>query len=82
MGTIWATLFILNFIKDMMNDKDPTPELLTPNELADMLKISKRGVYRLMAQRKIRFYKIIGSIRFKKDDVIAFLKDNRVDIIE
>jgi len=56
-------------------------QLLTPDELADILKISKTGVYRLIGRRKLRFYKIMGSIRFDKNDVMTFLKENQIDAI-
>ena len=65
----------------MPTGHNPTIELLTPDELADMLKISKPGVYRLIAQRQIRFYKVRGSIRFDKNDVVSYLEQNRVELI-
>jgi len=52
-------------------------ELLTPDELAGLLKISKAGVYRLIAQREIPFFRVMRSIRFKKEDVINYLNQNR-----
>ncbi|NIT13904.1 MAG: helix-turn-helix domain-containing protein [Candidatus Dadabacteria bacterium] len=60
---------------------NPTSELLTPDELADMLKISKAGVYRLITKRKIPFYKVMGSLRFEKRDIISYLQQNRVELI-
>ena len=61
---------------------NPTIELLTPDELAKMLKISRRGVYRLMASRKIRFHKVKGGVRFDMNDVMTYLQENRVDVIK
>jgi len=60
---------------------NPTMELLTPDELAKMLKISRRGVYRLMASRKIRFHKVRGGVRFDMNDILAYLQENRIDAI-
>ena len=60
---------------------NPTTELLTPDELAQMLKISKAGVYRLIDKRIIRFHKVMGSIRFEKSDVLSFLENNRFEVI-
>lgn len=57
----------------------PTTELLTPDELAGMLKISKAGVYRLIGKRQIHFYKIMGSLRFDRNDVLSFLRQNRIE---
>ena len=58
-----------------------TVNLLNPNELAKLLKISRVSVYRLVEQRKIPFLKINGSLRFDQDDIIAFLKDSRIEPI-
>ena len=65
----------------MPTNSNPTTEFLTPDELAQMLKISKAGVYRLINRRFIRFYKVMGSIRFEKGDVLSFLENNRVEVI-
>ena len=65
----------------MPTNSNPTTELLTPDELAQMLKISKAGVYRLINKRAIRFHKVMGSIRFEKGDVLSFLENNRVEVI-
>lgn len=58
-----------------------TIELLTPDELADMLKISKREVYRRVAQRRIRFFKLGRGLRFDKNDVMSYLQQNRVEVV-
>jgi excisionase family DNA binding protein len=51
-------------------------ELLTPVEVAALLKISKAGVYRLVEQRRVRFYKVMGSLRFYKEDILSYLQQN------
>lgn len=53
----------------------------TPNEFGKFLSISKTTVYRLIDTRKIPFYKIKGSIRFAEQDVLNFLKENRIEPI-
>ena len=55
--------------------------MITPRELAVSLHISRTSVYRLIDQRKIPFYKIKGSIRFKQDDVMSYLENNRIEPI-
>ena len=65
----------------MPTNSQPTTELLTPDDVAKMLQISKTGMYRLINKRAIRFYKIMGSIRFEKSDVISFLEGNRVEVV-
>jgi len=63
----------------MPTDYNPTRKLLNPDELAYMLDISKKGVYRLIAQRKIRFCKVLGSLRFDRNDVSTFIQENSVE---
>jgi len=53
--------------------------LLTPDELAAALRISKSSVYRLVESRKIRFYHVAGSLRFEARDVEAFLRERCVE---
>ena len=65
----------------MPTDSKSTIELLTPEELADLLKISKAGVYRLVAKRSLHFYKVGGGIRFAKVDVMTFLQRSRVESV-
>lgn len=65
----------------MSTSQNPTIEFLTPDELASMLKISKTGVYRLISKRKIQFHKVMGSIRFDKNDVLVFLQQNRIELV-
>ncbi len=56
-------------------------ELLTRDEVARLLKISRAGVYRLVERRRLPFYKVGHSLRFAKRDVLAYLSQNRVDAI-
>lgn len=55
---------------------------LKPDELADLLAISKTSVYRLVNKRQIPFNKIGGSLRFRKTDVDKFLADERIEPIK
>ena len=59
-----------------------TIKMITPIELASSLHISRTSVYRLIDQRKIPFYKIKGSIRFKQDDVMNYLENSRIEPIQ
>ncbi len=65
----------------MPTNPNPTIELLTPDDLAKVLQISKAGVYRLISRRQIRFYKVMGSIRFDRSDIASFLESNQVEIV-
>ena len=68
-------------INCMTTDYEPSIELLTPKELAIMLKISKAGVYRLVEKRRIPFHNVTRSVRFDKKDILSFLQQNRIDVI-
>lgn len=60
----------------------PTPELLTIQEVARLLRISVAGVRRLQSARHLPFLKIGGSVRFDKSDVVAYLAGQRVEAID
>lgn len=51
-------------------------QLVTANELADMLNVGRSTIYRLTNKRTLPFYKVGGAIRFSMEDVSIFLKDN------
>ncbi len=63
----------------MTTDSNTIKEFLTPNELIELLKISKPTLYRLTDSRTIPFYKIKGAIRFEKKDVLEYLEKNRIE---
>jgi len=59
--------------------RDMKMRLLTPNEVAAFLRISKNGVYRLVERRAIRFYRLRGVLRFDMSDIEAYLKQGCVE---
>ena len=50
--------------------------LLTPDEAAQFLSISKRTVKRLVAEGHLHAYKIRRSMRFKMEDLEAYVEQN------
>jgi len=64
-----------------MNDVVSTNNLITPEELASILRLSKPSVYRLIEKRKIPFYRISGSLRFKMTDIEKYISNARIDSI-
>jgi excisionase family DNA binding protein len=52
-----------------------TDNLITPDELANFLKISKSSIYRLVEERKLPFHKVGGSLRFKKEVIDKYLDE-------
>jgi excisionase family DNA binding protein len=57
----------------------PARNLLTPDEVAELLRVSKTSVYRLVERRAIRFYRVCGLLRFERDDVHEFIGDGCVE---
>jgi excisionase family DNA binding protein len=66
----------------MPTDTNSTVELLTIAELAELLKISVTGVRRLQQARQLPFIKVGGSVRFSRNDIIAYLKRQRVESVD
>jgi excisionase family DNA binding protein len=54
----------------------PNP-LLKTLEAAEVLKISKRSLQDLVAERKIGFCKFGRNIRFSQDDIERFIESHR-----
>jgi len=55
--------------------------LLTITDVARLLAISVSGVRRLQQGRDIPFIKVRGSVRFFEEDVISYLRRQRVEHI-
>lgn len=47
--------------------------MLTVEQVCDYLQISKTTIYRWVKAGQIRFYKAGAKLRFKKEDIEAFL---------
>lgn len=56
-------------------------ELLTTDEAAARMRMSPRYVRRLVAERRIAFYRFGRSVRFRVADVDAVVESGRVDPI-
>ena len=65
----------------MTTDSNTLPNMLTPDDLAGILRISKTSVYRLVERRRIPFFRVGGSLRFAKSDVLAYLNGNRIESV-
>lgn len=59
-----------------------TKKFLTTKELKELLGISLATVYRLIDSRRIPVHKIGNSIRFSRNDIINYLKSNRIDKVK
>jgi len=63
--------------------KEPEAKLtlLTPNEAADLLRLSKASIYRLVETRALPFYRVSGSLRFSKADLDDYVACGRVESV-
>jgi len=50
--------------------------LFTPDEAAQFLSVSQRTVKRLVAEGRLRAYKIRRSMRFRLEDLEAYIGQN------
>jgi excisionase family DNA binding protein len=61
------------------NEHGPAIELLTISEAARFLRISASGIRRLQQGRHVPFFKVGGSIRLARSDLMSYLARQRVD---
>ena len=59
--------------------KPPPRILLTLDEVAELLRVSKTSMYRLVERRAIPFFRVSGVLRFDLADIEAFLGTGRVE---
>jgi excisionase family DNA binding protein len=52
----------------------PRPRLLTPNEVAEQLRVSTMTVYRLIKSGELPAARISSSYRLREEDVDAYLE--------
>jgi putative molybdopterin biosynthesis protein len=57
-------------------------EFMTPQEVAEMLSISRGTVYRLIERRELPIYHIARTIRIKESDVELYLSKVRLDALK
>lgn len=59
-------------------DTEHLPALLTIEEVARILRISKTSAYRLVERRELPFCRVGRSLRFSREDLEAYLGSRRV----
>lgn len=57
-----------------------TDEILTLKEVAEYLKLAEKTAYRLAAEGKLPGFKVGGSWRFKREDVLQWIEEQKKDI--
>ncbi|MBH5396328.1 helix-turn-helix domain-containing protein [Bradyrhizobium sp. CNPSo 4010] len=66
----------------MSADFDPTIDLLTVAEVAELLKLSVPSMRRMQQRQLIPFIKVGGSVRFTRSDIVSYLVKRRVKTID
>ena len=59
--------------------KNNNLDVLTLQEAASLMRVSKMTVYRLTYSRQIPFIRVGSKLLFLKNDIEAFLNKNRVN---
>ena len=54
-------------------------EILTIREVAEFLKVTERTIYKLAAEAKIPAFKVGGSWRFQRTDLIQWMNEKASD---
>jgi excisionase family DNA binding protein len=55
------------------------PDVLTPDQLARLLKVSKTTIYRFLRNGEIKHFRIGSAIRIPKIHILEFLNLSQVD---
>jgi excisionase family DNA binding protein len=61
-----------------MNGFDALPELMTMDQLAERLGVTRRHVRRLVDERRVPFLRVGRFIKFNPAEVAEWLNSNRV----
>lgn len=61
-----------------MNGFDALPELMTMDQLAERLGVTRRHIRRLVDERRVPFLRVGRFIRFDPADIADWLNCNRV----
>ncbi|MFT6217308.1 MAG: excisionase family DNA binding protein [Cycloclasticus pugetii] len=60
-----------------MVGKTMSDEIMTLKEVADYLKLAEKTAYRLAAEGKLPGFKVGGSWRFKREDVLKWIEEQK-----
>jgi len=66
---------------DAPKAKHVLPKLLSPDEAALALGLSKASIYRLVETRALPFYRVSASLRFSEEDLQNYLSGRRIETI-
>jgi len=64
-----------------LDSTSKSADMLTVEQAAQRLGTQVRFIRRLVAERRIRFYKVGKYVRFHPDDLTAYIEQGRVEAI-
>lgn len=56
-------------------------QLLTVPQLAELLRVSKTSVYRLVERRQVTFIRLPRGLRFRREDIEAFMRSRSTESV-
>jgi len=65
------------FTYSLMMGKTMSDEIMTLKEIANYLKLAEKTAYRLAAEGKLPGFRVGGSWRFKRDDVLQWIEEQK-----
>jgi excisionase family DNA binding protein len=65
-----------------MMDNQSGGALLTVGDVAELLRLTTKGIYAMVAARRIPFVRVSSRVRFNRADVRRWLDANRVDVLQ
>tara|TARA_R110001583_G_scaffold113519_3_gene264028 strand:+ start:5036 stop:5320 length:285 start_codon:yes stop_codon:yes gene_type:complete len=76
---LWLSIPLFSHIlsDSILVDIKMTDEIMTLKEVADYLKLAEKTAYRLAAEGKLPGFKVGGSWRFKKEDILQWIEDKK-----
>ena len=64
-----------------MSEKSPDRKWMTVDDTAEYLGVKKSTVYAYIHERKLPYYKRGHFVRFKADDIDAWIEESRVETL-
>jgi len=68
---------IKDLLKGISKPEPPKNRLMVLSEAAELLKLSKASIYRLVSERKIPFHKTGAKLYFLESELINWIKSGR-----
>ena len=83
-GELRQALSIDAIIKASQSSLAPISEIMTIDEVAMLLGLSKATLYRFTHERKIPYYKTAGGrkLYFNRAEIVEWLQENKTETVE